>query len=175
MADKPPRLNPAPGASGRPPNRGAPWTIDEEQRLYDGFDSATDIAELAARHGRDPGGIRSRLLRLGLVDPDGQAIIPKPPFTPSRMSLRRAAQSEPGEPATAIGLADVSHTDALVLALLVRLGPARRAIAIEVLRGLVAREAADDAHAAGLGAVKPSESGAPEAEKPVVVPWRDQP
>lgn len=174
MTDEPSLPNTAPAPSGAPPNRGAAWTIDEEQRLYDGFDTVADIAELAMRHGRDPGGIRSRLRHLGLLDPDGHVVIPKPPFTPSRMSLHRAARSRPAERATAMALADAGDGAALFLALLARLGPARRAIAMEVLRGLAACEAAD-ARVAAPGAANRDEIGAPEPEKPAVAPRRDQP
>jgi hypothetical protein len=53
------------GRSDLPPSTGARWTAEEEERLLRGFDSGTPIAALAAAHGRKPGGIRSRLIKLG--------------------------------------------------------------------------------------------------------------
>ena len=55
------------------PNRpkiGAPWTPDEEQQLRDGFAAQKTIPELAATHGRTPGAITARLVRLGLIEED---------------------------------------------------------------------------------------------------------
>lgn len=164
----------APDASPRPPNRGAAWTIEEEQRLYDGFASVADIADLARRHGRDPGGIQSRLRRLGLIDPDGHAITPKPPFTPSQISLRRAARSHLTERATAAVPAGTGDADAEALALLAHLGPARRAIAIEVLRGLAAREAAGR-RVAGPDAAPPADNARPAPEKRATGAEGDEP
>ena len=131
-----------PEAPDKPRNVGAAWSAEEERRLHDGFATLADIPALAARHARTPGGIRSRLTALGLLDEDGQAVTPKPPFTPSAQSLRRAAR--PWQPAPAPGSdpTDAAPPEALFLALLARLGPRRRALAMEVLRGLVALEAA---------------------------------
>jgi|APIni6443716594_1056825.scaffolds.fasta_scaffold660925_1 hypothetical protein len=44
-----------------------PWTTEEEERLKDAFLGGVPIDELAIRHKRKVGGIRSRLLRLGLL------------------------------------------------------------------------------------------------------------
>jgi len=45
------------------------WTADEEQQLITGFKSGKSINELSKQLGRKPGGIRSRLVHLGLLDP----------------------------------------------------------------------------------------------------------
>ena len=58
-----------------PANVGKPWTLEEDQLLCEGFDGGLSIAELAEKHARAKGGIRSRLIRLGRIDPTqrGQA------------------------------------------------------------------------------------------------------
>lgn len=138
MPEAPSDLSSERGLAGKPQNLGSAWTIDEERRLYDSFSTRTDISMLANTHGRTTGGIRGRLVILGLLDEDGQLVLPKPLFTPSSNSLRRAAKvSKPPSTEAAVP-GDVDGSDALVLALVGRLGPARRAVAIDVLRGLVA-------------------------------------
>lgn len=55
----------------RNPNQiqaGKPWTADEERQLRDEFERDVPIPEIAKRHQRKVGGIRSRLKRLGLLD-----------------------------------------------------------------------------------------------------------
>lgn len=52
------------------PKMGAPWTPEEEQQLRDGFAAQKTIPELAATHGRTPGAITARLVRLGLIEED---------------------------------------------------------------------------------------------------------
>lgn len=55
----------------RNPNQiqaGRPWTAEEEKQLKDEFDRQVPIPEIAKRHKRRVGGIRSRLKRLGLLD-----------------------------------------------------------------------------------------------------------
>ena len=47
------------------PNSGAKWSEEEEHRLIHAFDSGVGIEELMARHGRNHGGIMSRLKKLG--------------------------------------------------------------------------------------------------------------
>ena len=48
-----------------PENAGNPWTSDEEQVLLGDFDSGLSIKELAKKHQRTEGAIRSRLEKLG--------------------------------------------------------------------------------------------------------------
>lgn len=47
------------------PNSGAKWSEEEELRLIHAFDNGASIDELMARHGRNHGGIMSRLKKLG--------------------------------------------------------------------------------------------------------------
>ena len=59
------------GTSKRnPPNAGLPWTEAEEQNLAKGFEEGLPMTRLASIHGRTTGAIRSRLLRLGLINID---------------------------------------------------------------------------------------------------------
>jgi hypothetical protein len=64
------------GASGRSPgsssyagsssaNHGAGWSMDEENRLRDGYNRGTSISELSVIHGRSEAAIRHRLAKLG--------------------------------------------------------------------------------------------------------------
>lgn len=54
----------------RPPNAGVAWTDEEAQRLAAAFDAGADIAQLARDHQRTTGAIRSRLVRMGRLQPD---------------------------------------------------------------------------------------------------------
>jgi hypothetical protein len=59
----------------RYPSAYARWSIEEEQELVRRFDQGATIEELAVLLGRQAGGIRSRLIRLGRLDaqtPTGQ-------------------------------------------------------------------------------------------------------
>lgn len=47
------------------PNSGAKWSPEEELRLVEAFDAGVSIDELMIRHGRNHGGIVSRLKKLG--------------------------------------------------------------------------------------------------------------
>ena len=162
-ADPPPHPAPPDAAAETPANVGTAWTVAEEQRLYDSFATEADIRVLARRHGRTPGGIQSRLVRLGLLYADGRVAMPRPPFTPSAKIPRSDGGARaPGRAAAALS-AGATAADAQVLALLAALGPARRAMAIEVIRGLAAREAAE-ARAARPGS--PAEPAAVAAAGP---------
>lgn len=44
------------------------WTDQEEMKLRTAFEGGASTKEMAAAHGRQPGGIRSRLRKLGLID-----------------------------------------------------------------------------------------------------------
>ena len=46
-----------------------PWTKDEEVRLVAAFKKGKSVEELAAIHKRKVGGIRSRLVKLQLINP----------------------------------------------------------------------------------------------------------
>ena len=48
---------------------GAPWSAEEDSRLGQEFDAGMTIAQIALQHGRSSGGITSRLVKLGRVDP----------------------------------------------------------------------------------------------------------
>jgi hypothetical protein len=50
------------------PKAGGPWTPEEEQQLRDEFAAHKPIPELAATHGRTPGAITARLVKLGLIE-----------------------------------------------------------------------------------------------------------
>ena len=48
---------------------GVPWTIEEEQALKREFATDTPIKDIAARHERSRGAIRSRLIHFELIEP----------------------------------------------------------------------------------------------------------
>jgi len=48
---------------------GTPWSAEEDGRLGQEFDSGMTIAQIALQHGRTSGGITSRLVKLGRIDP----------------------------------------------------------------------------------------------------------
>ena len=50
------------------PRAGGKWTEEEEQRLRAAYAAHNAIPEIAAAHGRTPGAITSRLVKLGLVE-----------------------------------------------------------------------------------------------------------
>lgn len=52
------------------------WQPDEDERLVAEFHGGRTMAELVALHGRARGGITSRLVHLGLVDPNPVGIAP---------------------------------------------------------------------------------------------------
>ena len=118
----------------RESRKGKPWSVDEERRLYNGFSQQSDIRNLSVQHARAEGGIRSRLKILGLLNETEQVVRPKPAFRPSRMSLSR----------TSIGMQSFKASgseawaDSLFLKLLHQLPLKRRAIVLEIMRGLVA-------------------------------------
>ena len=62
--------------------QGKAWSVEEDRQLYDGFVDGKSVDALASAHGRSVGGIRARLGRLGLLDPDGEVVMPTPPFLP---------------------------------------------------------------------------------------------
>ena len=56
---------------GRVARAGARWTREEEEQLVVEVRAGTDLAEIAGRHGRTRGGIKSRLVRM---IPDGEDV-----------------------------------------------------------------------------------------------------
>ena len=50
-----------------------PWTAEEEERLAAAFGRGDSINSIAEAHRRKPGGITSRLIRLGLIERAGVA------------------------------------------------------------------------------------------------------
>ena len=50
-----------------PENAGKAWDVAEDQQLCDEFDSGFTVAQLAEKHARTAGAIRSRLQKLGRV------------------------------------------------------------------------------------------------------------
>jgi hypothetical protein len=63
---------PPPAIEGeRVARAGARWTREEEEQLVVEVRAGTDLAEIAAWHGRTRGGIKSRLVRM---IPDGEDV-----------------------------------------------------------------------------------------------------
>ena len=58
-------------ASARPPRKGQPWSHHEDQELLDAHQHGHPIAHIARHHGRTTGAIRSRLVRMGVVEKAG--------------------------------------------------------------------------------------------------------
>ena len=54
-----------------PTKAGGRWTDDEDRQLTEAFDAGSSIEELAQKHERTRGAIRSRLVKLGKIDPPG--------------------------------------------------------------------------------------------------------
>jgi len=57
------------GARARPPRAGSPWNPEEESELLAGFDEGVPQAELARRSGRSRNAVRTRLVKLGRLEP----------------------------------------------------------------------------------------------------------
>ncbi len=64
---KPPR--PASKDSDLPPKAGKSWSEAEDHELVAAFESGKSEKELAAKHQRTLGAIRSRLIKLGKLEP----------------------------------------------------------------------------------------------------------
>ncbi len=52
-----------------PKNAGNPWYDEEESKLISEFDSGLSISDIAKKHKRTKGSIRSRLEKLGKIKP----------------------------------------------------------------------------------------------------------
>jgi hypothetical protein len=57
------------------------WQPEKDQQLTDAFRAGAQITELCARHQRRRGAIRSRLLRLGLIDRSRRSSESAPPVS----------------------------------------------------------------------------------------------
>ncbi len=57
----------------RPARTGAAWTEKEDAYLAEKFGNGVSVKDLAAKHRRSTGAIRSRLVKLGLIEPDPSA------------------------------------------------------------------------------------------------------
>ncbi|MFZ5478096.1 MAG: hypothetical protein ACOZNI_15080 [Myxococcota bacterium] len=68
-ADGTPRLDPPPAPARRPgpPNRGRPWSPEEEEEIRARLDAAEDAGAIAERLGRSRGAVLARAVRLGLL------------------------------------------------------------------------------------------------------------
>jgi hypothetical protein len=60
------KVRPRPSAK-RPAQAGAPWTVAEDAELAAAFDGGATVRELAGKHQRSAGGIRSRWIHLGRI------------------------------------------------------------------------------------------------------------
>ena len=52
-----------------PSKAGNPWDSEQDQGLVEGFEEGASFADLARKHGRTEGAIRSRLTKLGKLIP----------------------------------------------------------------------------------------------------------
>ena len=55
-----------------PERVGRPWREDEDSALIAAFDEGIDLNDLAIKHQRTRGAIRSRLIRLGKIEKDAR-------------------------------------------------------------------------------------------------------
>ena len=62
-----------------PARQGTPWSPEEDEALRLAFAEKAPIPDLAGRHQRTTGAIRSRLVKLGLITSDGEPIDQAPP------------------------------------------------------------------------------------------------
>lgn len=66
--EKPKRIrNPRPVDPNKP-RAGGPWSPEEEDRLRAAYTAHKPIPEIATDHGRTPGAITARLVKLGLIE-----------------------------------------------------------------------------------------------------------
>lgn len=63
-----------------PAKAGGKWTAEEDRQLIQAFDAKASIEDLALSHQRSTGAIRSRLVKLGRIDPasSGEAALTRP-------------------------------------------------------------------------------------------------
>jgi hypothetical protein len=60
------------------PNAYARWSLEQERQLRALFEAGNTIYEIAKTLERQPGAIRSRLMKMGLMEIDGQSLIDVP-------------------------------------------------------------------------------------------------
>ena len=88
--------------------RGSAWCQEEDRRVYDAFVAGRDIEMLAKAHGRTEGAIRSRLIRLGLVDAKSRPVGPPwPAFEP--VSKIRSHDEQPPVTVNLANPLDIKH------------------------------------------------------------------
>lgn len=77
LAKVPPK-RPSPYAAVREkyPNAGKPWSTQDNEELRRLFESGNTINDLALTFARTPGGVRSRLEYLGLIEPQRSPYAP---------------------------------------------------------------------------------------------------
>ena len=66
--DKPKRARAPRPIDPNKPRAGGPWSPEEEDRLRAAYTAHKPIPEIAAAHGRTPGAITARLVKLGLIE-----------------------------------------------------------------------------------------------------------
>ena len=76
-----------------PARQGKPWSEEEDRQLYASFVAGKPLELIVTSHERKPGGIRSRLQRLGLIDRHGEIVDPPPPFGPQE-PMKKASSLE---------------------------------------------------------------------------------
>lgn len=59
-----------------PAKHGKAWTVEEKEALVTLFKKETPIKEIASEHGRSVGGIRSELIRQGLIERKNPVLLP---------------------------------------------------------------------------------------------------
>jgi transposase-like protein len=64
--------------SEMPANHGKPWNYAEKEAVAELFEQDMPIREIAHKHGRSVGGIRSELIRQGLIERQEPTLISPP-------------------------------------------------------------------------------------------------
>jgi hypothetical protein len=60
------------------PQAGKAWTLEEELRLVEAFETGASIEQMSEAHGRSKGGIAARLVRLGKIDERSEMYVREP-------------------------------------------------------------------------------------------------
>ena len=119
------------------------WSVEEEERLAEGFKAGRPMAELAADHGRSVGAVQSRLLMLDVLSYG--AYTPFMAVAPDKLEEGEAPNSGKGwSEAEVAELLVMHHTgvgreDAEISALAAKLGRTPRSLALKLVQmGVVA-------------------------------------